>query len=315
MQELQNNGAHPAGFAEYPFFKEDKMDNGIAIMEKEGMNLIDARALHDALEVHRDFSTWIKDRIEKYGFIEAEDFFKYDEFCLPHLASKQDEGFLPTLAKTPSTPNKSSKKLARGYSPDLAKTPQTQTDVQKTVGQRFSPNLGKTSLGGRPAINYLLTMDMAKELAMVENNEAGRKVRRYLIKIENEYRQIRSGDAQLSFEALAQLAEMKKEFGKWLVEAQYALEIFKKGCVNQEILAPVKDSHADMVRFGGMYLDITGKEGDYVEVRVAFKLFQHIQTVPLESYKFMIEIPYIFPEISLDRRSTRQPIFRGCLIK
>ena len=81
------------------------------------------------------------------------------------------------------------------------------------------------------------------------------------------------------------------------------------------MLLPVKDSHADMVRFGGIYLDITGKEGDYVEVRVAFKLFQHIQTVPLESHKFMIEIPYIFPEISLDRRSTRQPIFRGCLIK
>ena len=278
MQELQNNGAHPAGFAEYHFFKEDKMDNGIAIMEMEGMNLIDARALHDALEVHRDFSTWIKDRIEKYGFLEGEDFFKHEESCFP----------------------------------DLGRLKQT---FKKQVGQRFSPNLGKTSLGGRPAINYLLTMDMAKELAMVENNEAGRKVRRYLIKIENEYRQIRSGDAQLSFEALAQLAEMKKEFGKWLVEAQYALEIFKKGRVNQEILAPVKDSHADMVRFGGMYLDITGKEGDYVEVRVAFKLFQHIQTVPLESHKFMIEIPYIFPEISLDRRSTRQPIFRGCLIK
>ena len=293
MQELQNNGAHPADFAEYHFFKEDKMNKGIAIMEKEGVNLIDARALHESLQVGKKFASWIKDRIEKYGFLEGEDFFKHEESCFPDLGSKQDEGFSPTLAKTP----------------------QTQTDVQKTVGQRFFPNLGKTSLGGRPAINYLLTMDMAKELAMVENNEAGRKVRRYLIKIENEYRQIRSGDAQLSFEALAQLAEMKKEFGKWLVEAQDALEIFKKGRVNQEILAPVKDSHADMVRFGGMYLDITGKEGDYVEVRVAFKLFQHIQTVPLESYKFMIEIPYIFPEISLDRRSTRQPIFRGCLIK
>ena len=36
-------------------------------------------------------------------------------------------------------------------------------------------------------IDYILTLDMAKELAMVEDNENGRKIRRYFIEIENRY--------------------------------------------------------------------------------------------------------------------------------
>lgn len=39
-------------------------------------------------------------------------------------------------------------------------------------------------LGGRAAIEYRLSIDMGKELAMVENNERGRMVRRYFIECE-----------------------------------------------------------------------------------------------------------------------------------
>ncbi|KIU73104.1 anti-repressor protein, partial [Bacillus thuringiensis Sbt003] len=40
------------------------------------------------------------------------------------------------------------------------------------------------SNGGLPKIEYVLTLNMAKELAMVENNKQGRKVRRYFIEVE-----------------------------------------------------------------------------------------------------------------------------------
>lgn len=39
---------------------------------------VNARELHTFLEVGKDFSTWLKDRIEKYGFVEDLDFVKID---------------------------------------------------------------------------------------------------------------------------------------------------------------------------------------------------------------------------------------------
>lgn len=42
--------------------------------------------------------------------------------------------------------------------------------------------------GGHNRIDYLLTIDMAKELAMLERNETGRQIRRYFIQKEKEAR-------------------------------------------------------------------------------------------------------------------------------
>lgn len=92
----------------------------LEIITRDDTQYINARDLHASLGVGRDFSTWIKERIEKYGFIEGKD---------------------------------------------------------------FSPKLGE-STGGRPTIEYDLSLSMAKELAIVENNEKGKQIRQYLIKVE-----------------------------------------------------------------------------------------------------------------------------------
>lgn len=42
--------------------------------------------------------------------------------------------------------------------------------------------------GGRPAVEYAITLDVAKELSMVENNAQGKKARLYFIAIEKESR-------------------------------------------------------------------------------------------------------------------------------
>ena len=88
---------------------------------------VDGRELHAFLGVRRDFSNWIKNRIEKYEFIESIDFI---------LFAKNGE-----------------------------------------------------KLGHRHPAKYTLTIDMAKQLAMVENNEKGRTIRRYFIECERRTRE------------------------------------------------------------------------------------------------------------------------------
>jgi len=98
----------------------------------KGDKRINAREMHEFLESKRQFTNWIQDRIDKYGFTEGEDFFSFNKI------------------------------------------------------------VKRASNGGTTRTEYELTMDMAKEIAMVENNEKGRMVRRHFIEIEKRYREGRA---------------------------------------------------------------------------------------------------------------------------
>jgi phage anti-repressor protein len=117
-------------------------------LNAQTVQLCDARTLHTFMVVLRDFSNWIKGRIRKYGFIEGVDFI--------------------TISRSPD--------LASGNldSPNRA---------NQVHGGEVVAKSGE-NLGGRPTIDYHLSLDMAKELAMVENNAKGREARRYFIDCE-----------------------------------------------------------------------------------------------------------------------------------
>ena len=93
-------------------------------IDGNAVETVSARELHTFLEVGRDFSTWIKDRISKYEFVENTDY-----IMLPKTGELENKG-----------------------------------------------------LQGK--IEYFVTLDMAKQLAMVENNEKGMQVRKYFIECE-----------------------------------------------------------------------------------------------------------------------------------
>jgi phage anti-repressor protein len=76
------------------------------------------------------------------------------------------------------------------------------------VDNEFFPNLGKTS-GGRPIREYFLTIDMAKELSMVERNDKGKQARRYFIECER--RMIDNAPAPMTREQLLARAVLESQ--------------------------------------------------------------------------------------------------------
>ena len=57
-----------------------------------------------------------------------------------------------------------------------------------TEGVDFYSNLSKTSeVGGRPSVDHLMTLSMAKEIAMLQHTYKGKEVRRYFIQLEEDW--------------------------------------------------------------------------------------------------------------------------------
>ncbi len=141
----------------------------------ETTQTINARELHAFLEIGKDFSTWIKDRIEQFGFIEGQDFATY---LLPNIGEK---------------------------------------------GQ------------GRPTKEYLLSLNMAKELSMVERNEKGKQARQYFIECERRAKG-RTQPAELSRMDILKLA-MDSEQARIEAEKQLALAAPKVHFVDKYVQA------------------------------------------------------------------------------
>ena len=113
----------------------------VEIIEYDGKQAVNARELHQKLGSKQRFTDWIKNRIEKYGFVENQD---YEVF---HNFMKNSNGV---------------------------------GNQDFEVFNKFVEN----SKGGRPSKEYALSLDMAKELCMIENNEQGRLFRKYFIEVE-----------------------------------------------------------------------------------------------------------------------------------
>ncbi|EAI2486077.1 phage antirepressor Ant [Campylobacter coli] len=82
---------------------------------------------------------------------------------------------------------------------------------------------------GRPRKEYYVTLDMAKELCMVENNEKGRQARRYFIECEKRLKNLEQEKMQkLAFRQSlgykSQLAQQKQKYENEIKALKYDLE-------------------------------------------------------------------------------------------
>lgn len=110
--------------------KMEQLNELLPVVENGENKAVNARDLHRYLCLGKDFSSWIKEMVAKYGFRENEDY------------------------------------------------------------EKLVPEKGELDFTGVTAIEYILTIDMAKELAMVQKNEKGRQARKYFIEVERMAREL-----------------------------------------------------------------------------------------------------------------------------
>jgi len=139
----------------------------ISIKEYKGQKVVNARELHYFLESRQEFANWIKSRIEKYGFIENQDYTTFD----------------------------------------------------KIIKREDNPNLGTKRK------EYALTIDTAKEIAMVEGNDKGKQARQYFIECEKKLQ-----NKAIDFsnpDTVLQLAQNWAESEKKRLEAEKTIKVLQ----------------------------------------------------------------------------------------
>jgi phage anti-repressor protein/phage antirepressor YoqD-like protein len=120
------------------------------------------------------------------------------------------------------------------------------------IGNEFFPNSEKTS-GGRPTKEYYLSIDMAKELSMVERNEKGKQARRYFIECER--RMMDSAPAPMTREQLLARAVLESQE----VIAEKDAVIGRLTADNAELQEDSEALHKIAVADGSLDLTVTAK--------------------------------------------------------
>ena len=87
----------------------------------------------------------------------------------------------------------------------------------------IAPQNGGASHGGQNKLDYIISIDMAKELSMVENNDKGKQARKYFIQCEKKLKEVASSQKALPQDYLSALkalvqAEEEKALMKPKVE-------------------------------------------------------------------------------------------------
>lgn len=135
--------------------------------------------------------------------------------------------------------------------------------------QAFSQNYEKPT-GGRPKREYIIKLDIAKEMAMLERNEKGKQVRRYFIRVEREYKEKQKDVVGVSQE----IAEILRGFDERIKKLE---SIEKYPTINTNPFNPRKSiAEGRLKKLNDLVSDVAGRYG-YDRNKTLHYLYQTIE--------------------------------------
>lgn len=136
------------------------------------------RDLHERLSIKTRYNDWFA-RMCEYGFAENEDYIAV------------------TQKRVTNNPKDDSNPL----------------NFEQKEGEGFYSNLSKTS-GGRPATDHQMTLDMAKQICMIQRTDEGRRYREYFLEVEKRWNDPQAVMARSLLYAKKQLDSVTSELAE-----------------------------------------------------------------------------------------------------
>jgi len=165
---------------------------------------VNARELHQWLGVGKRFATWITDRIKKYDFVEDLDYF----------------------VSIPNSGNGYGNHKTNEIIESIAKFGDGQSGLNKE-------KIRDAKTGKILAKEYIISVDMAKELAMLENSDIGKKVRKYFIRVEGNFKKVMSiaiKDPKIINQLASEFAETREETKDYRKDFTGCIKHFRRIC-------------------------------------------------------------------------------------
>lgn len=175
-------------------------------------------------------------------------------------------------------------------------------------GQDFCLKIGK-STGGRPARDYWMSLNMAKQITMIQRTNLGRLVREYLIWAEEQYRK----KHQPSYEIQDPIERAKR----WIQEQEAHKALIKKKDTEILELSTQLEEQAPLVQLGSAVSRNDGEQNiqDFGRAMVAAGIKNlyvpdRIKNGPNNIYRWLTYRKYIFKK-GKDYRAMAEYVQQG----
>lgn len=188
------------------------------IVGNEKINAVNARDLWRNLDSKQEFSRWVQNRLKATMAEENIDYILVLEtYKSQKISESAENSLISEVYEKVENNSFTPVEFAENSNQEVLE------NTDEIVDLASLPNQNKRG-GDRRSVDYIITLDLAKEFSMLEKNQNGKTMRRYFINFEKESRVKLEKQAQ----RIEYLELITKELIDFKKSAEALIDFFKK---------------------------------------------------------------------------------------